>query len=46
MNTFVFNIIVLEWLETMVQKCKNDSRFSHLPFRTPININCHPHEPI
>ena len=30
MSTFVFNIIVLEWLENNGSKCENDSHFPHL----------------
>ena len=43
MSTFVYNIIVLEWLGNNCSKMWEWQEFPPLPLLIPININCHPY---
>ena len=43
MSTFLYNIIVLEWLGNNGSKIWEWQEFPPLPLLIPININCHPY---
>ena len=43
LSTFVYNIIVLEWLGNNGSKTWEWQEFPPLPLLIPININCHPY---